>query len=180
VKAEPTAIPGCQLVRLDRPTDARGDFVKLFGREVYEAQGMDSNIAEVYWSTSGRGVVRGLHFQTPPHAHAKTVTVVRGAIVDVVVDLRVGSPMFGQHLTFELSGAEPAAVHIPLGCAHGFQAVSDEAIVEYLVGTEHAPDHDTGVRWDSAGIEWPVGDPIVSERDRGFPTLATFESPFRL
>jgi dTDP-4-dehydrorhamnose 3,5-epimerase len=180
VKTEPTSIPGCRLIHLNRATDTRGDFVKLFQREVYEAAGMDPTIAEVYWSTSVRGVVRGLHFQTPPHAHAKTVTVVRGEVVDVVVDLRVGSPTFGEHESFDLSGTAPTAVHIPLGCAHGFQVTSDEAIVAYLVGTEHAPDHDTGVRWNSVGIDWPLAAPIVSARDSGFPTLAEFESPFRL
>jgi dTDP-4-dehydrorhamnose 3,5-epimerase len=168
------------LIHLNRPTDARGDFVKLFQREVYEAQGMDPTIAEVYWSTSVRGVVRGLHFQTPPHAHAKTVTIVRGAVMDVVLDVRLDSPTYGKHAAFDLSEAAPAAVHVPLGCAHGFQVTSDEAIVAYLVGTEHAPDHDTGVRWDSAGIDWPIAETIVSARDSGFPTLADFGSPFRL
>jgi dTDP-4-dehydrorhamnose 3,5-epimerase len=88
--------------------------------------------------------------------------------------------MFGRHETFELSGDGPTALHIPLGCAHGFQATSDEAIVEYLVGTEHAPEHDTGVRWDSAGIAWPIANPTVSARDGSFPTLAELDSPFRL
>lgn len=165
-------------MHLDRQTDERGDFVKAFQRDVYAAQGLDPAVAELYWSTSRRGVVRGLHFQTPPHAHAKTVTVVRGMIQDVVVDLRVGSPTFGQHVSLQLSEVDPAAVHIPVGCAHGFQVTSEEAIVAYLVGTEYAPEHDHGIRWDTAGIRWPVADPIVSARDAGFPALAELESPF--
>jgi dTDP-4-dehydrorhamnose 3,5-epimerase len=178
VRAEPTEIPGCALVHLTRHTDARGDFVKAFQRDTYAASDLDPAVAELYWSTSVRGVIRGLHFQTPPHAHAKTVTVVSGAIQDVVVDLRTGSPTFGEHVSFLITESEPAAVHVPVGCAHGFQVTSAEAVVAYLVGTEHAPEHDHGIRWDSAGVEWTVPDPIVSERDAALPALADFASPF--
>jgi dTDP-4-dehydrorhamnose 3,5-epimerase len=179
VRAEPSAIPGCVHVRLDRHEDARGDFVKVLRRDTYESLGLDPTVAELYWSTSHRGVVRGMHFQLPPHDHAKTVTVIRGCIHDVVVDLRVGSPAFGRSVAFTLDAAEPSAVHVPKGCAHGFQAVADESVVAYLVGTEHAPDHDTGVRWDTVGADWPLPDPVVSERDARFPRLAEFDSPFR-
>lgn len=177
--AEPTAIPGCVHLRLDRLEDARGDFVKVLRAGAYTGLGLDPTVAEVYWSTSRRGVVRGLHFQLPPHDHAKTVTVIRGAVYDVVVDLRVGSPAYGQAVTVALTAADPVALHVPTGCAHGFQAVSDEAVVAYLVGTEHAPEHDTGIRWDSVEAGWPIADPMVSERDAAFPALAGFASPFR-
>ena len=167
------------VLRLDRHVDARGDFVKVFQQSVYEANGLDPTLAEVYWSTSRRGVVRGLHLQLPPSEHAKTVTVIRGTIHDVVVDLRAGSPTFHEHIAITLSSDEPAALQVPVGCAHGFQVTSDEAIVEYLVATEHDPERDTGVRWDSAGIEWPVAEPIVSARDAALPALDELETPFR-
>jgi dTDP-4-dehydrorhamnose 3,5-epimerase len=179
VRAEDTSIPGCTLLHLDRHEDERGDFVKALQRDTYEQLGLDPSVAELFWSTSRRGVVRGLHFQTPPHAHAKTVTVVRGEVLDVVVDLRVGSPTYGRHCSWSLSDRAPAAVHIPVGCAHGFAVTSAEAIVLYLVGTEHSPEHDEGVRWDSVGADWPTTDPIISARDAGFPALADFDSPFR-
>jgi dTDP-4-dehydrorhamnose 3,5-epimerase len=166
------------VLHLARHHDDRGDFVKAFQRDTYVALGLDPTVAELYWSTSSRGVIRGLHFQTPPYAHAKTVTVIRGTIFDVVVDLRAGSPTFGQHISVPISDSEPAAVHVPVGCAHGFQATSLEAVVAYLVGTEHAPDHDDGIRWDSVGVDWPVPDPVVSPRDAAFPTAAVFVSPF--
>jgi dTDP-4-dehydrorhamnose 3,5-epimerase len=124
-------------------------------------------------------VVRGLHFQTPPRDHAKTVNVIRGAIHDVVVDLRLGSPAYGRPATFALGAGEPAALHVPRGCAHGFQALSDDTVVAYMVGSEHAPEHDSGIRWDSVAADWPIAEPVVSERDAAFPPLSEFESPFR-
>ncbi|MBM3674502.1 MAG: dTDP-4-keto-6-deoxy-D-glucose epimerase [Actinobacteria bacterium] len=178
VRAEPTAIPGCTLVHLDRHADARGDFVKGFAASAYAAMGCDPTVAEVYWSTSRRATIRGMHFQVPPHAHAKTVCVVRGSVHDVVIDLRVASPAFRRHVTVPLNAARPAALHVPLGCAHGFQALEDDTLVAYLVGTEHDPGADTGVRWDSIGVDWPLPDPIVSERDAAFVALDDFASPF--
>jgi dTDP-4-dehydrorhamnose 3,5-epimerase len=178
VRPEPTWVPGCVVLHLDRHEDERGDFVKAFRRAASVELRLDPTVAELYWSTSVRGVVRGLHFQLPPHEHAKTVTVVQGAVHDVVVDLRVGSPAFGRPLELQLSAAEPAALHVPAGCAHGFQSLEDGTIVAYLVGSEHAPDHDAGVRWDSVDATWPLSDVVVSERDRSFPTLAAFDSPF--
>lgn len=180
MRPEATPIPGCVLLDLDGHEDARGDFLKVFRRDRFAELGLDPTVAELYWSTSRRGVVRGLHFQTPPHDHAKTVNVVRGAVHDVVVDLRTGSPMYGRPVAFTLSAAEPRALHVPAGCAHGFQALVDDTVVAYLVGSEHAPEHDTGVRWDSVGADWPIAAAVVSDRDAAFPTLAEFDSPFAL
>jgi dTDP-4-dehydrorhamnose 3,5-epimerase len=178
VHAEPTAIAGCVHLRLTRHDDARGDFVKAFRRDRFAELGLDPTVAEVYWSTSRRGVVRGLHYQTPPHDHAKTVSVCRGAVHDVVVDLRCDSPSYGHVLETVLSVADAGALHIPAGCAHGFQALSEEAVVAYMVGTEHAPSHDTGVRWDSVGAHWPIAGVVISERDAAFPTLAEMTPAF--
>lgn len=176
---EPSAIPGCARLDLFRAEDDRGGFVKLFERSTFAAAGLDPDVAEAFCSTSRRGVVRGLHFQLPPADHAKTVTVLSGRVLDVVVDLRTDSPTYGRHARFDLDEAG-AGVHIPVGCAHGFQALTDEATMVYLVSTEHSPEHDTGVRWDSAGIEWPLPPTVISDRDRALPPLAEFDSPFRL
>jgi dTDP-4-dehydrorhamnose 3,5-epimerase len=180
VRAEPSAIPGCARLHPFRAGDARGSFLKLFERSAFAELGFDTEVAEVFCSTSGLDVIRGLHFQLPPHAHAKTVVVLAGRVLDVVVDLRTDSPMFGRHVGFELDGSDGAAVHIPVGCAHGFQALTDGATMAYLVSTENAPDHDTGVRWDSAGIGWPRPPSVVSDRDAALPPLAELVSPFRL
>jgi len=179
VQVEPTAVAGCVVIRLTRSRDERGDFVKIHQRSVVEAAGLDAGVAEVFVSRSVRGAVRGLHFQLPPHDHAKTVTCLDGRAFDVVVDLRVGSPTFRQCVTFELDAAAPVAVHVPAGCAHGFQATADGTLMAYVVSTEHAPEHDTGVRWDSVGVAWPLSAAVVSPRDGSFPALADFESPFR-
>lgn len=180
MKVEPSAIPGCARLDLFQAGDARGRFVKLFEHSTFVAAGLEPEVAEVYCSTSHKGVVRGLHFQLPPAHHAKTVTVLTGRVVDVVVDLRTDSPAYGQHAVFDLDGADGAGIHIPAGCAHGFQALTDEATMVYLVSTEHSPEHDTGIRWDSAGIDWPLPPTAISDRDLALPPLSEFDSPFRL
>jgi dTDP-4-dehydrorhamnose 3,5-epimerase len=175
----PGAIPGVSLVPLTRHVDDRGDFVKVFQASVARAAGLDPQVAELFWSRSRRGVVRGLHFQVPPAAHQKLVTIVAGRVFDVVVDLRVGSPTFGGVAVTTLDAEDPAALTIPVGCAHGFQALTDDATVLYATTTEHSPAADCGIRWDSVGAAWPLADAVVSTRDAGFPALAEFDSPFR-
>jgi dTDP-4-dehydrorhamnose 3,5-epimerase len=153
--------------------------VKVYQRSVAGAMGLDTTVAEFYYSRSSTGVIRGLHFQSPPHDHAKAVVCIVGSIFDVVVDLRFGSPTYAEHATFLLDAAAPSAVHVPAGCAHGFQALSNDALVGYLVSSEHEPSSDTGIRWDSAGIDWPLANPLVSSRDQSLPRLADLVSPFR-
>ena len=174
-----TSIPGCSVMELFHHTDPRGEFVKVFQGSASPTEGGEIPIAELFWSRSHRGVLRGLHFQTPPHAHTKLVTIVAGTAFDVVVDLRIGSPAYGQAITVDLDAAAPATVVVPIGCAHGFQATSDDCVVLYAVTTEHAAVSDTGIRWDSVGVSWPVAEVVTSERDAGFAPLADFDSPFR-
>jgi dTDP-4-dehydrorhamnose 3,5-epimerase len=178
VTREPTRIAGCSIVHLFHHEDARGEFVKVFAASAARAAGDDTTIAELFWSRSGRGVVRGLHFQVPPDDHTKLVTIVAGTAFDVVVDLRAGSPTYGEHVTVDLDAAEPAAVVVPVGCAHGFQATADGTVVVYATSTEHSPASDRGIRWDSAGIAWPLPASAVSERDSRFPALDEFATPF--
>ncbi len=173
-----TDIPGCFVVPLFHHADPRGDFVKVFQSSNSGPIG-DLTIAELFWSRSARGVVRGMHFQIPPHAHTKLVTIISGTALDVVVDLRVGSPAFGQPHAFTLDASSPVAIVIPVGCAHGFQATSADATILYATSTEHVPEADRGIRWDTIGLPWPIADPMISARDAGFPALAEFESPFR-
>ncbi|MGI8939614.1 MAG: dTDP-4-dehydrorhamnose 3,5-epimerase family protein [Iamia sp.] len=172
------AIPGVAWSRLIGRNDTRGWFTKIFQRSAILDVGGDGEVAEVYVSGSTRGAVRGLHFQTPPHDHAKTVACVVGAVLDVVVDLRRGSPTQGAVAQLRLDANAPGRLHLPSGVAHGFQALSEEATMVYVVSSEHAPDHDRGVRYDSVGVKWPVTPAIVSDRDASFEPLATFTSPF--
>ena len=176
--SEPTDIPGCTVVALVQHADDRGEFVKVYQASVARAAGKNFTVAELIWSRSRRGAVRGLHFQIPPHAHSKLVTIISGTALDVVVDLRVGSPTFGQHRAITFDAAEPSAVFIPEGCAHGFQAGSDDVTIAYATSTEHAPDADRGIRWDSIGLKWPIAEAVTSKRDAELPALAEFDSPF--
>jgi dTDP-4-dehydrorhamnose 3,5-epimerase len=139
---------------------------------------MSADFAEQYYSVSEQNVVRGLHFQIPPHDHYKLVTCVEGEIRDVAVDLRRGSPTYGQHVAIEMSGVRGDCVYIPSGFAHGFAVRSTRALVLYNVSTVYAPTHDTGIRWDSIGIDWGLAAPLISDRDAALPTFSSFDSPF--
>ncbi len=174
-----TPIHGCWELRYRRFEDDRGCFVKTFHRDAFAAAGLETDFAEEYYSVSRRGVLRGLHFQTPPMDHAKLVYATAGAVLDVVLDLRVGSPTYGHHHMLELSAAASNALYVPKGLGHGFYVREGEAVLVYKVTSIHSSEHDQGIRWDSAGIPWPDRAPILSERDRGLPGLLEFNSPFR-
>ena len=112
-----------------------------------------------------------MHFQTEPHAQAKPVYCPHGAILDVILDMRKDSPSYGKYFAAELSAENGHSLFIPEGFAHGFLALTEGAVTSYLLNKEHQPEADTGILWNSFGFEWPVENPIVSERDRGFINL---------
>jgi dTDP-4-dehydrorhamnose 3,5-epimerase len=178
MKIESTAIAGCFLITPRVFEDSRGSFVKTFHASSFNKHQLNAEFVEDFYSFSKKNVIRGMHFQTPPHDHVKLVTCLAGRILDVVVDLRTSSASFGQSAAFLLDGFAPCSVWIPKGCAHGFLALEDSNCVYYKVGSEHSPSHDTGILWSSIGYDWPVKEPIVSERDARFAPLADFESPF--
>lgn len=171
-------IAGVKLIRPPAQHDLRGTFVKTMQAEIFSKHGIPMQYAEQYYSVSKKNVLRGLHFQTPPHDHYKLVTCIAGEAFDVVVDLRRGSRTYGQHESFELKGAGGDSVFVPAGCAHGFYVRSESATLLYNVSTVHAPSHDTGIRWDSIGVSWPSANPVVSERDAGLVAFAEFNTPF--
>jgi dTDP-4-dehydrorhamnose 3,5-epimerase len=174
-----TAIPGCFELLPKIVADERGTFVKTFHRDMFLEHGLETNFAEEYYSRSAHGVLRGLHFQLPPQDHVKIVYCVDGEVLDAVVDLRIGSPTYGTHQTFSLSGEKANMLYIPAGLAHGFYVTGSHATMMYKVTTVYSPEHDAGIHWQSAGIPWPVEQPVVSLRDARFAPLAAFESPFR-
>ncbi len=173
-----TAITGCFQIIPDIRRDDRGSFVKVFHEDVFGQYGLATEYAEEYYSASHRNVLRGLHFQTPPYDHAKLVYCVQGSVVDVALDLRRGSPTFGQHLKLELSAENGHMLYLPRGFAHGYCTTKESALMVYKVTTTYAPSHDAGLAWDSANIDWPIKDPIMSARDRQFEALADFDTPF--
>ncbi len=166
-----TTIPGCHVIRPWRRADERGLFIKTFHARAFHEHGLESVFREDFYSISHQGVLRGMHLQSPPHAYTKIVYCPKGRIFDAIVDLRPDSPTFGSHETFELSADNGLILYLPPGIAHGFYARTDGAIAAYRVTAEHAPEADTGVRWDTCGVAWPSDSPIVSIRDSNLPSL---------
>ena len=174
----PTELSGLKLIRPKIFQDARGSFVKTFHREFFRDHGLDFEPREEFFSTSAKDVLRGMHFQLPPTAHAKLVYCITGCVLDVVLDLRKNSATFGRCYARELNDRNREILFIPIGFAHGFLALSDGATMVYQTSTIHSPAHDTGIVWNSFGFDWPVANPIVSERDQKLPALREFQSPF--
>lgn len=179
LKIVPSQISGCYEIFPHIHRDLRGAFIKTFHAPTFEEFGLCSQFLEEYYSISVKNVVRGLHFQLPPDDHVKLVYCISGVVKDVVVDIRLDSPTYGNHVSFELSSERGNLVYIPKGMAHGFCVLSDSSTMVYKTSTIHAPARDSGIRWDSAGISWPDGDLIISDRDKAFLTLQDFRSPFR-
>lgn len=179
--AQPCEIPGVVLIRHEAREDARGSFAKLLHPDdLGWGSGQAFPVRESFISWSEPGVLRGMHFQSPPFAHDKAVTCLAGEVLDVVLDLRRSSPTYGRSVAFHLDGATPATVWIPAGCAHGFAVLgSGRALLHYAVTAEHSPANDLGVRWDSFGFTWPAGAAsVISERDQALPRLADLPAVF--
>jgi dTDP-4-dehydrorhamnose 3,5-epimerase len=172
-------IPDVLLVRVMGANDARGFFREVYRREEFIAQGIPPFVQDNH-SHSRRGVLRGLHYQKHPKAQGKFVTVIRGEIFDVAVDLRQGSPTYARWLAQILSAENGCALYIPPGFAHGFSVLSDSADVLYKVTAEYAPDLDRGIRWNDPdlAIDWRVRDPIVSSKDAQLPFLREADNNF--
>lgn len=179
MRVEQTFILGCYQIFPEVKKDNRGNFVKTFHKGIFEKYGLVTEFAEEYYSVSHKGVLRGMHFQTPPHEHFKLVYCLAGTVLDAIVDLREGSPTYKKFATFELSAEQGNLLYIAPGIAHGFYALTDDAIMQYKVSTVYAPEHDGGIRWNSTGVDWPNSAPIISDRDCTFPSIADFQSPFR-
>lgn len=180
---ETLALPGPMLVRPRRFGDARGYFMETYSAEAFGAAGIAMAFVQDNQSLSEkRGVLRGLHFQKPPATQAKLVRVLRGAIFDVAVDLRQGSPHYGRWCGATLTAAGAEQLFVPAGFAHGFCTLEAMTEVAYKVDSPYAPDQEGGLAWDdpTIGIDWPVarGEVQISGKDTGLPGLAAFETPF--
>ncbi len=182
MKVVPTQLPGVLLVEADRFGDGRGFFSETYNRRQWAAAGIDVEFVQDNQSLSAaRGTVRGLHWQAPPHAQAKLLRVTRGAILDVVVDVRRASPTFGRHLAVELSAENWRQLYVPEGFAHGFCTLTDAVEVIYKVSDYYAPEAEGGIAWDDPdlGISWPVArqDATLSAKDVLLPRLANADIP---
>ncbi|MCB4809203.1 dTDP-4-dehydrorhamnose 3,5-epimerase [Tamlana sp. 62-3] len=174
-----TEIPGLYILKPKVFSDSRGLFVKIFHNCFFDDLGLRTDFVEEYFSTSAKGVVRGLHFQTPPYQHVKCIICLKGAIFDVVVDLRKNSPTFGKHLTINLKADEPKILYIPEGLAHGFMSLEDDTIFLNKTTTVFDAECDAGIHWNSCGIEWPDIPIILSEKDKNMVSFNNFDSPFK-
>ena len=176
---EPLPLAGAWLVRPEPVEDARGFFARLYCAATFAAAGLDPRLDQVSISVNSRaGTLRGLHLQRPPQAETKLVRVTAGAIWDVIVDLRAGSPTFGRWHAVELNAADRAQLYIPAGFAHGFQSLTDGAEVLYHIAVPYRAELQAGVRWDDPDLAIPWPDPaaaILSDRDRALPALSAFE-----
>ena len=172
----PTAIEGVKIIEPRVFTDARGYFFESFSQREFEEQVCHTTFVQDNESRSTAGVVRGLHFQKPPFTQAKLVRVVRGSVLDVAVDIRHGSPTFGQHVSCLLTEDNHRQFFVPRGFAHGFAVLSEEAVFQYKCDRLYAPASEGAIAWDdpALGIDWmiPASEVILSEKDRHHPTLA--------
>jgi dTDP-4-dehydrorhamnose 3,5-epimerase len=167
-----TAIDGTYLIELERRTDRRGSFARLWCRQEFQAHGLTSQVSQMNVSTNTqKGTLRGMHFQRPPHGEAKVVSCLRGAIYDVVLDLRPHSPTYLQWGAFELTEANRRMIYVPEGCAHGFQTLRDNTELLYFMSEAYSIRHSSGVRYnDSAfSIIWPLEVESISDADRAWP-----------
>ena len=181
MKIEETALPGVLVLEPRRFGDERGFFSESWNRRRMADAGLDFDFVQDNHSLSrAAGTVRGLHFQAPPHAQDKLVRCGRGRIFDVAVDVRKGSPTYGQWTGAELSFDNGRQMLVPVGFLHAFMTLEPDSEVIYKCTAYYAPESEGAVRWDSCGVDWPdCGvEPVISEKDRVAPTLAQFASPF--
>lgn len=168
-----TQLKGAFVIDLERQEDERGFFARTFCTDAFQARGLNARLVQCSISfNKARGTLRGMHWQDPPHAECKLVRATRGAIYDVIIDLRPNMPTFKQYLAFELTAENRRELYVPEGFAHGFQTLEDNTEVFYQMSAAHAPGLGRGVRWNDPafGIEWPaVERRIMNERDASYP-----------
>lgn len=173
-----TGIVGCYLIEKGVVREISGDIHQSYWHSVIRKLNDKFNIHEVLLSTSARNVLRGLHFQLCPMSTAKLVGCLSGEVFDAVVDLRKQSPTYLKTFTLRLSEDDNTMIFIPEGVAHGFYSFQDNSTIMYLTSGVFSQEHDSGILWNSAGIDWPVADPIISRRDQDLAPLNQFINPF--
>ncbi|GHX80277.1 dTDP-4-dehydrorhamnose 3,5-epimerase [Vibrio cholerae] len=175
-------IPGCFLIDVPTFKDNRGIFVKTFHPSYFEGTPIQEfSLKEEFYSVSKKNVLRGLHFQEPPAAHNKIVTCLDGKVLDFFVDLRKGYNTYGKLVSVELSSENPQLLYLPRGIAHGFLTLSEQATLLYKTDHVYTPELDKGILWSSVGLELnhiEKNKLMISERDRSFPLLEKYETPF--
>lgn len=182
MQIEPTALPDVLILTPHRFGDARGWFTETWNAKAMAEAGLDLPFVQDNHSFSAaKGTLRGLHYQSPPRAQDKLVRCTRGAILDVAVDIRSGSPNYGQWVGVELTPDNGRQLFVPKGFLHGFVTLTSDTEVQYKCSDLYAPENDGAVRWDdpALGIDWGTTTPILSDKDARAPLLAEIGTPFR-
>ena len=171
---------GVLLIKPKVHQDHRGHFFESFRQDRLKDMGVNVDFVQDNQSLSNSGILRGLHFQAPPHAQGKLVRVIKGAVRDVVVDIRTNSPTYGEFATFELSEDNFHMMYVPPGFAHGFLTLKDQTIFTYKCTDYYHPESEGGIKWDTPelNIPWNIENPILSEKDQKLPFFNDFKSPF--
>lgn len=181
MKTIPLEIPGLILLETPKFNDSRGYFFESFNLKNFEQKtGMKKEFVQDNLSSSAKNVLRGLHLQIPPFSQAKLVRVLRGRVLDIVVDLRKNSPTYGKHYSVELSDENNLSLYIPEGFAHGFTSLSDNTLFFYKCTNYYSKEHERTIQWNDEilSLNWGTNSPLVSDKDNlGLP-FASFESPF--
>lgn len=180
METERTEIDGLVIIRPKVFEDDRGYFFETYNRKAYEAHGLNLDIVQSNISRSDAGVVRGLHYQNPPHAQGKLVRVLRGRALDVALDIRKDSPTYGRHFSIELSEQNRTALWVPPGFAHGFRTLEDNTLFFYDCTGTYCKEAEGNILWNdpALGIDWGIENPVLSERDANAPVLAHCNSLF--
>ncbi len=178
MQIEETFIEGLKVIHLNKFSDQRGDFIKVFNQSFFSENLLDTDIKESYFSVSHKGVIRGMHFQIPPFDHTKLVYVNTGSILDVVLDIRKSSKTYGRYFTIDLKANSPQLIYIPKGLAHGFLSKENNTMVTYMQTTGYNQECDKGIKYDSFDFDWPANKPVLSQRDTDFIDFKDFISPF--
>jgi dTDP-4-dehydrorhamnose 3,5-epimerase/CDP-3, 6-dideoxy-D-glycero-D-glycero-4-hexulose-5-epimerase len=178
MKLTETKLEGVFIIDNFHAEDQRGHFIKTLHQTSFEKYGLEAQFKESFYSVNNKGVIRGMHFQIPPDDHVKLVYCNAGSLIDVVLDIRNSSPTYGNSIAVELSGTNHRSLYIPRGLAHGFETLEDQTIMTYLTSTEHSPNADAGILYNSFEHQWLSNKPILSDRDKSFTTLENFKSPF--
>lgn len=177
-----TKLEGAFVIEIDRKEDNRGFFARVFCQHEFEEHGLEPVIAQANIAFNRRaGTMRGMHFQYPPATETKLVRCNRGAILDIIVDLRPESPTYLDHIAVELSADNHRALYVPGRFAHGYQVLEDMTETSYQVGEFYAPGHEGGLRYDdpALGLSWPLPVSEISEKDTGWPSLSEIEAEVR-
>lgn len=176
-----TEFPGLVVFQAKIFRDPRGYFFEPFNARLFAENGLPTDFVQDNQSLSAKGIVRGLHFQQPPHAQGKLIRVARGKVLDVVVDIRKGSPTYGKHYKIELSEENLLALYVPAGFAHGFLTLEDNTLFTYKCTDYYAPETEAGLLWNDPelNIDWGMEDVLLSDKDRDHSHFAEFDSPFK-